>query len=335
MTSFFQELTEEQLSRISSHGANQSYPAKERIFSEGDEAEHLYRVVSGRASIFIEKFNTRMELQDLGPGDWFGEMALFNGNRRTASAAATDDTVLLAISRQDFMGLLDREPEIAAKVHGMVNQRNEQLVLKEKLIDADGVCGRDVHIGIKGDPSLRESAMMRERYESVVDKLMPELVACFEELLLNRTAYRIFIGFNNGEVRISTVLDPFSEEFHPAQRLVDPSYIDRHFPRIDYERKAGMIRRVHDVVRQDTFFAELPAHLHNGYERFFGQWRPMQPEEIRRTLSQFPLLRDIPNFYVRNVTIGILKDAIHMQFNCDGTHIVSAAGYERFLAENL
>ncbi len=52
-------------------------------------------------------------------------------------------------------------------------------------------------------------------------------------------------------------------------------------------------------------------------------------------LAQLPVLRSIPSFYIRTLTVGILKDAIHMQFNCNGTHIVSSSGYERFIAENL
>ena len=203
------------------------------------------------------------------------------------------------------------------------------------MIDVDGMRGRDVHVGIKGDPSLRESAMERSRYVSVVDRFMPELVKCFEDLLLNRTVHRILIGFNNGEIRISTLLDPFAEEFHPALRLLDASYVERHFPRIDYQRKAEIIGGVYRAIGESEFFAEIPNHLNHGLRRYFAKWEPVPPEEISRTLSQLPVLRDIPNYYVRNVTIGILKDAIHMQFNCDGTHIVSASGYERFLQENL
>ena len=61
----------------------------------------------------------------------------------------------------------------------------------------------------------------------------------------------------------------------------------------------------------------------------------MAPEEISKTIRQLPLLRKIPDFYIRSLTMSILKNAIHMQFNCDGTHIVSTRGYERFLEENL
>jgi hypothetical protein len=56
---------------------------------------------------------------------------------------------------------------------------------------------------------------------------------------------------------------------------------------------------------------------------------------VSRVIRQIPLLRQIPHFYVRGLTLGITRDAVHMQFNCDGTHIVSSRGYQRFLQENL
>lgn len=335
MTSLFQDLREDDLQKIMSRGKEISYGAGERIFAEGDEADYFYLVVSGKVSIFIEKFHTRDELRLAQSGDWFGEMAMFNSNRRAATAATQAPTSCLTVSRQEFMSLLGAEPALRDKILSIVNMRNEDLVLKEKLIDADGLRNQDIHIGIKGDPSLRESAMLRERYESIVDQLLPKLVVRFEDLLLNRSAHRIMIGFNNGEIRISTLLDPFCEEFHPAVRLLDDSYVDRHFPRIGYRKKADMIRHLYGSIGEDAFFAALPDHLRHGYTRYFSNWEPVPEAQIREILSKLPLLRSIPNFYVRNVTVGVLKDAIHMQFNCDGTHIVSARGYERFLAENL
>lgn len=335
MNSLFEDLREEDLRKIMSRGTRVSYNAGEQIFTEGDEADYFYFIVTGKVTIFIEKFHTKDEIRLAQSGDWFGEMAMFNGNRRTANAATQAETICLTVSSHEFMDLLGAEPDLRDKIMTIVNLRNEDLVLKEKLIDADGMCNQDIHIGIKGDPSLRESAMLRERYESIVDKLLPELVDRFEDLLLTRSAHRIMIGFNNGEIRISTVLDPFSEEFHPAIRLLDESYVNRHFPKIDYRRKAAMIRRLYEAIGDDDFFAELPSHLHHGYARYFSNWEPVPEEQIKAIVSKLPLLRSIPNFYVRNATLGVLKDAIHMQFNCDGTHIVSARGYERFLTENL
>lgn len=335
MTSLLDELTGPELDRIKALGKPTRLVAGERIFSEGDEADSLYFVQVGQVSLFIEKFNTKDEIRRADAGDWFGEMAMFDGTRRTACAVTLADTEFLAISRADFESLLAREAETRRKLRELVNARNEELVLKEKLIDAAGLAARDVHIGIKGDPSLRESAMLRERYESVVDRLLDQLLPRFEELLLRRTALRIMIGFNNGEIRIATLLDPFNEEFHPAARLLDDSYLDRHFPVVDYDRKAETIRGIYAHLARTEFFQGLPAFLSRGLSRHFDGWGLLEPGEIRRVLEQLPRLRSIQNFYARNVTVGVMKDVVHMQFNCDGTHIVNGSGYQRFLEENL
>lgn len=335
MKSVLNELTNDEIRLATARGTPRRYEAGTLIFNEGDSADAIYFIESGQVSIFIQEFNTREEIQVLGPGEFFGEMAVFNRDRRTASAAAKDEAHVLTIGKDEFLDFLRAERGVAAKVHALRNRRNEELVLKEKLIDATGLDARHLHIGIKGDPSLRESALFRERYDSPVDQALPQLVAVFEDLLLKRCAYRIHIGFNSGEIRISSILDPFNEEFHPAKRLLDETYVERHFPKIDYARKAEVIRRVFGALRADEFFGELPDHLRNIFGRHYDAWQPMPMAEVARTVAKFPVLRSIPNYYVRNATISIIKDAIHMQFNCDGAHIVSAADYERFLQENL
>jgi CRP-like cAMP-binding protein len=335
MESVFHEKRSTDLERIRSRATRRHCRAGERLFSEGDEGDSIYFIDSGRVSIFIEKFSNREEIQTLGPGTCFGEMAVFLNDRRTASAAAVEDTVLLCLGRSEFLELLKTDHAIAQQIEGLLAKRNEELVLKEKLIDATGLSRKHLHVGIKGDPSLKESAMTRERHESVVDKVLPELLGKLEDLMLNRCAYRIVIGFNSGEIRVSSILDPFGEEYHPAERLLDDAYLDRHFPRVDYQRKVEIIRRLNETVQSDGFFAELPAYLQKAFGKYYASWQPVPPEGIARTISQLPQLRSIPNYYVRNTTISIVKDAIHMQFNCDGAHIVSSLDYRRFLDENL
>jgi len=331
----FCELQESELEAIRRCGEPMSYPAGERIFAEGDEADYIYFIDAGTVSVFIEKFNTREEIQTLGPGAWLGEMALYHNNRRTACAAARDATQLLRVRKEKFLQLMAANAGLARKINDTLSQRAEELVLREKLLDLSGICGTSRHIGIKGDPSLRESALTRERYESIVDRLMVELVEVFKSLLLERSAYTLFIGFNNGEIRISTIYDPFGQEYHPAERLTDPVYLERHFPRIDYAQKAQMIRGLYQVVAMSSGFAALPNHLHKGFGRYFANWQPVPQASIASTLDSLPQLRAIPNFYVRNATITIIKDAVHLQFNCDGSHILSAEGYRRFLEENI
>lgn len=333
MSSVFIGLHDSEIEKIRRLGTREAVAADAQLFQEGDEADYLYFIDDGQVSLYIEKFNTKIEIQKAVSGDWFGEMAVYSGGRRTASAIAVEDTSFLKVSKTDFHGMLGGEPEIERKIREIIDRRNEKLVLEEKMVCLAGA--RDMHIGIKGDPSLRESAMERPRYESVVDRFLPELVERFEDMLLNRTVHRIQIGFNNGEIRVSTLLDPFAEEFHPALRLLDTSYIERHFPRVDYQRKTKIIRTLYQTISEADLFAELPQHLLHGFMEYFDKWAPVPAESIAKTIRQLPILRIIPNFYVRSCTINILKDAIHMQFNCDGTHIVSASGYERFLEENI
>jgi CRP-like cAMP-binding protein len=335
VTSVFLGLRDDELNKIRRLGGPVRFGENEQIFQEGDEADCMYFVDSGRVSLYIDKFNTKVPIRQANHGDWFGELAVYNGSRRTAAAVASEPAGLLRVSRNDFHQLLADEPEIDEKIRQIVDSRNEKLVLEEKMVNMDSFLGRDMHIGIKGDPSLRESAMLRPRFESVVDRFMPELVPCFEDLLLNRNVHRVNIGFNNGEIRLSTLLDPFCEEYHPALRLLDASYVERHFPRVDYQRKADFIRRVYTLIRDSACFSELPGHLHHGFSEYFSRWQPMAPEEISQMIAKLPVLREIPNFYVRSLTLSILKNAIHMQFNCDGSHIVSSLGFARFLEENL
>lgn len=335
MSSVFVDLHDHELDIIRRLGTPTTFKANEQIFLEGDEADSLYFVDAGLATLYVNKFNTKIEIRRVEPGDWFGELAVYSGGHRTTSAMAAEDTRFIKVSKESFHQMLAQQPEVEVKIRSLVNRRNENLVLSEKMVDAGENCWADMHIGIKGDPSLRESALERPRYESTVDRFMPELVKCFEDLLLNRIVHRILIGFNNSEIRISTLLDPYAEEFHPALRLLDISYVDRHFPRIEYHRKTEIIRKVYGMIASDGFFSELPTHLHNGFKGYFNNWQPVSPEELAKTIGQIPRLRSIPNFYVRNLTLGITKDVIHMQFNCDGTHILSNSGYARFLDENI
>jgi CRP-like cAMP-binding protein len=335
MPYLFESLLDSEVDKIRVLGAPVAFEADQQVFLEGDEAESMYFVDSGRISLYIEKFNTRVPIREVNTGDWFGELAVYSRGRRTASAMATEASTLLRVSREAFHSLLAAEPEIDIKIRDIVNARNEKLVLEEKLVNTTYFHDGCMHIGIKGDPSLRESAMHRPRFESVVDRVLPDLVECFQDLLLQRNVHRITIGFNNGEIRLSTLLDPFSEEFHPALRLLDASYVDRHFPRVDYQRKAEVIRRIYQVIRASGMFEELPGYLHHGFGEYYENWEPLPPEDVSKTLRELAVLRQIPHFYVRSLTIGIVKNAIHMQFNCDGTHIVSRRGYERLLEDNL
>jgi CRP-like cAMP-binding protein len=333
--SIFDELDHDELLRIRAHAVERHFAPGELLFAAGDAVDYIYFIEQGQISIFIPRFTTEEEISILGPGDCFGEMAVFYKDRRTASARTLGETSLLSLDKQVFLDLVREDQELADKIHTLLARRNEELVLKESLMESTGIDGGRFRVSIKGDPSLRESAFTRERYESVVDPILPQLVDQLEELLLRRDVLQLFVHFNSGEVRTTSVFDPFREEVHPASRIADAGYNDRHFPLLAYNEKVALIRRTYGFLADDESVAALPALPRRLFTASYNNWEPMEADEIKSAIRRLPELRTIPNFYLRNFTVSMTRDAIRMQFNCDGTHIVSAEDYNRFLDENL
>lgn len=321
--------------KIAVCATRREYAKGDLIFADGDVGDYVCFIETGQVLIYVRKFAVEEEIKTLGPGDCFGEMAMFQKGRRTASARALTDVSLLSVDRGSFFHLLKSERALADRINAVLARRNEELILKENVIDVTGMKGRHLHVGIKGDPSLRESAFTRERYQSVADKVMPQLTPRLEDLLTGRSPCEISVHLNSGEIRTVSVFNPFGDEIHPAEKIVDEAYLDRHFPRISYGNKIAMIRDLYGAIGRDARFAGLPEHFRGIYAGFYDHWEALSPDEVRLALSRMAMLRNIPFFYLRNFTISVASKAIRLQFNCDGTHIVSAEDYERFVEENL
>lgn len=211
----------------------------------------------------------------------------------------------------------------------------EELVLRESIVSATGLNENSLQIGIKGDPSLRETSLDRKRYESPVDKVIEPLINNLEEVLLNRSAYRLFIGFNSGEVRTQSIFDPLRQEIHSSEKLADMAYIDRHFPRISYEDKIQAMRDIYDSIKASNLFDKIPGYWKSIFIKRHDSWDPMTKDEIHTIMTSIKTMRDLPDFYLRNITICIVQDLVRMQFNCDGTQIISAENYVKFIEENM
>jgi CRP/FNR family transcriptional regulator/CRP/FNR family cyclic AMP-dependent transcriptional regulator len=87
---------------------------------QGDVGEEFYLLCEGSAVVDRDG----NEIAKLTEGGFFGEMALLDGEPRSASVRVTEDSRLLAIHRRDFSHLLDRIPEIA---RGMLTELTRRL----------------------------------------------------------------------------------------------------------------------------------------------------------------------------------------------------------------
>jgi CRP-like cAMP-binding protein len=81
------------------------------IAREGDPGVGLFVIVDGKAEVTIGGKRKAM----LGPGEFFGEIALLDGGPRTATVTATTDIELLGLTEWVFRGLMQEHPKIAIK----------------------------------------------------------------------------------------------------------------------------------------------------------------------------------------------------------------------------
>ena len=110
----FSQLNDDELGRISEPARERSYPKNSVILFEDDPGDALYVVVTGQVKVvLIGEDGREVILSVLGPGDFFGEMALIDDEPRSAHVIAMEDANLLVLRREDFQNCLQETPTIA------------------------------------------------------------------------------------------------------------------------------------------------------------------------------------------------------------------------------
>ncbi|MGB5493398.1 MAG: cyclic nucleotide-binding domain-containing protein, partial [Sedimenticolaceae bacterium] len=120
----FASLTPEQREVLVLHFQPYSSEPGERIIRTGDPADALYLISEGEVEVTIDgrRINTR------GPGEFFGEMALLSGDRRSADVTALDYSRFAMLSGRDFHKFLRRYPEIRGHIAALAADRSRQIV---------------------------------------------------------------------------------------------------------------------------------------------------------------------------------------------------------------
>jgi CRP/FNR family cyclic AMP-dependent transcriptional regulator len=120
----FRGLPAPTLQQISALVIRRPYKEGAIVFSQADPGDALYGVVTGRIRISASaRDGKEIFLNIMEPGDTFGEIALLDGNPRTATATATTPAVLIIIMRDQFLGLLRREPDLSIHLLQLLCQR--------------------------------------------------------------------------------------------------------------------------------------------------------------------------------------------------------------------
>lgn len=113
----FEALGSSDLGRVADVAVRRQFPAGQVIFREGDASDTCYVVGSGHARAVRENVDGRtITLAHFGPGDIFGELAMFDDERRSATVETLDAVEAIAILGSDMRRLLREHPDIAVKL---------------------------------------------------------------------------------------------------------------------------------------------------------------------------------------------------------------------------
>jgi len=132
----FSKLPEDQLGQLVERMRTRAYKRGEMLFRKDDPGGHLYVVVDGAVKIALPgEFGQEALVSIMRTGDFFGELALFDGSPRSASATALEDTRAALLAREDFLSFLDAHPaavrvvlDALAKTIRRLSDRVEDLI---------------------------------------------------------------------------------------------------------------------------------------------------------------------------------------------------------------
>ncbi|MBI4616841.1 MAG: cyclic nucleotide-binding domain-containing protein [Planctomycetes bacterium] len=122
----FSELNEELLARLAERCGERTLIAGEALFSEGDPGDTLFVIEEGKIEIFKEEPWARTVIATLGPGSFFGEMAVLGGGRRTSSARAVEDATLVFLKEKAIRTILAKIPAVAFAIFSCLIHRLEE-----------------------------------------------------------------------------------------------------------------------------------------------------------------------------------------------------------------
>jgi CRP-like cAMP-binding protein len=124
----FAKVSDADLRNIAQLLIERRFPKHRTIVEEGLAGDYMYVIREGRVKVTKLSGDGREKiLEELGPGDFFGEMSLLDNAERSASVKTLTETRILALSRSDFLAELRRNPDLAMAVIQELTRRVRQM----------------------------------------------------------------------------------------------------------------------------------------------------------------------------------------------------------------
>ena len=182
-------LSDAELKALSRRAIMRAFAKNTVVVSEGDRADSLYIVLSGRVRVYVsDDQGKEMFLSEAGKGEYFGEMALDEGPR-SASVITLEPTRFLVVPKDDFAAFLAQSPEFALHLVRKLIRRVRALTHDVKSLALMDVYGRvarmlldlaverDGALVIDDRPTQQEMANRIGASREMISRILTELAA--------------------------------------------------------------------------------------------------------------------------------------------------------------
>jgi CRP/FNR family transcriptional regulator, cyclic AMP receptor protein len=133
-TPLSKEFSWRELEELSKYMNAEAFPKNTPIFEEGDKKAFMCIIFKGKVNILKESGNENKLITSINSGRIFGEMSVIDGSPRSATAIASEDTILMVLTKQEFNKILDEKPRMGAKILQKI-----ATVMSQRLRETTGV----------------------------------------------------------------------------------------------------------------------------------------------------------------------------------------------------
>jgi CRP-like cAMP-binding protein len=160
---FFSALSARDAQELSKRTHSRHVPAGHVLFQEGDAGDGLYGILAGRVAFTVDSAQGKeLILNVLGPGEFFGEIALLDCKGHTATAVVRDACHLLFISRKAFMAFFADKPEAMSRIIELLCarlRRSTEYIADTAFLDLSTRLAKQLVSLAHEDGSSREAAL--------------------------------------------------------------------------------------------------------------------------------------------------------------------------------
>jgi len=122
----FESLTDDDLASLSKRLTAADYAPGDIVFNQGEEGSSLFVIENGAVEISYGEGKAKVCLATLFPGQYFGELSLFDGAPRSATATAIKESHLIRLDRADMVDFVDKNPAAALRIIAEMSERMRQ-----------------------------------------------------------------------------------------------------------------------------------------------------------------------------------------------------------------